>query len=101
MPETTGETENGRSISVVRNALPLNSYFATAPRGGNAEHQVERHGDGRHQQRQLDRRDGVAVGERLEVGLGAFAEGLDEDQHQRQHQHQRHEANAQCRSASI
>ena len=30
MPETTGETENGRSISVVRNALPQNSYLATA-----------------------------------------------------------------------
>ena len=29
MPETTGDTENGRSISVVRKLLPQNSYLAT------------------------------------------------------------------------
>jgi hypothetical protein len=29
MPETTGDTENGRSMSVVKKALPGNSYFAT------------------------------------------------------------------------
>src|SRR5688500_14762347 len=29
-PETTGETENGRSISVVSSALPLKLYLATA-----------------------------------------------------------------------
>ena len=30
MPETTGDTEKGRSISVVRKALPGNSYLAIA-----------------------------------------------------------------------
>ena len=29
-PATTGETENGKSTRVVRNALPLNSYLAIA-----------------------------------------------------------------------
>src|SRR3569623_1047794 len=30
MPEITGDTEKGMSISVVRNDLPQNSYLATA-----------------------------------------------------------------------
>src|SRR5262249_17018341 len=30
MPEITGDTENGTSISVLRNDLPQNSYFAIA-----------------------------------------------------------------------
>ena len=30
MPDTTGDTEKGRSISVIKKLLPQNSYFATA-----------------------------------------------------------------------
>ena len=58
------------------------------PGGGNAEHEIGRHGDRRDQQRELDGGDRVRVGERGEIGADAAAQRLDEHDDQRKHQKQ-------------
>ena len=91
MPETTGETENGRSISVMRNALPRNSYLATHQAAATPKTRLS--GTAMAATISVSRIAGLRsrIGERLEIGLDALAEGLDEDEDQRQHQDQQHE----------
>ena len=90
-PTTTGETENGRSISVIRKALALEVELGDRPGGGDAEDEVERHGDGRDEQRQPDRgeRVGIAEGRRDRRRRPcANASANTGDQRQRQEQRQ-------------
>ncbi len=82
----TGETENGRSISVIRNCLPRKSCLAIGPGGGDAEHDVQRHGDGGGEQRQPDGRQRVGLDDRCQIGLPALLERFDEHRDQRQQQ---------------
>ncbi len=55
-PAITGETENGRSISVISKRLAAELELGDRPGRGDAEDQVERHRDRRDEQRQPDRR---------------------------------------------
>ena len=87
----TGETEKGRSISVVRKAFALELEFGDRPGGGHAEYQVAGHGDGRDGQRQADRRERVGLVQREQEFSRPLAERLDEHDDQRQDQHQRQE----------
>jgi hypothetical protein len=90
MPETTGETENGRSIS--EEAFSLELELRHRPGGGEAEDDVERHRDRRDDQRQLQGGEGVLVAECLEIGAETAAKRLHEDREQRQHQEEAEEA---------
>ena len=47
MPEMTGETANGRSISVVSRLLPGKVELGDRPSGAHTEDEIARHGDGR------------------------------------------------------
>ena len=51
----TGETENGRSISVISRLLPRKLELGDRPGGDDAEDDVEHDRDRRDQQRQPDR----------------------------------------------
>jgi len=82
----TGLTENGRSISVIRNVLPRNSNFAI-------EHEIQGDRDRRHQQRQPDRGQRLRLGQRGEIGADAFRKGRREHHHQRQHDKYGEESN--------
>ena len=62
MPAITGDTANGRSIRVISRFLPGKLELGDRPGRGQAEDQVERHGDRRDQQRQPDRAEGVGLG---------------------------------------
>ena len=90
-PATTGDTENGRSISVIRNCLPRNWNLVMAQAAAHAEHQVHRQRDGRDQQGQTDRRPGVRLDDGLQVQGPTLAEGLGEYRGQRHQQEQRQE----------
>ena len=57
-----------------------------APRRGDAEEDVQRHGDGGHEEREFDGGDGVRLTQRAEVGVPALAQRLREDIDQRQQQ---------------
>jgi hypothetical protein len=52
-PETTGETENGRSMRVMSRLLPRNSNLADRPGRGEAEDEVQRHRNGGDDEREL------------------------------------------------
>ena len=68
MPEMTGETANGRSIRVISRFLPGKLELGDAPGRGHAEDQVERNGDGRDQQRELGRAQGVGLADGGQIG---------------------------------
>ena len=68
----TGETENGRSISVMSTLLPGKLELRDRPRRGDAEDEVERHRDRGGEQRQLDRGERVRLDDRREVDVEAF-----------------------------
>ena len=90
-PEITGDTENGRSISVISTLLPRKCELGDGPRGRDAEHEVERHGDRRGEQREPDRRRASGSRDRCEVDAEALAQRLDEHERQRHEQEQREE----------
>ena len=54
-PETTGETEKGRSISVISSRLAAEIELGDRPGRGDPEDGVQRHRDRRDEQGQLDR----------------------------------------------
>ena len=83
-PETTGDTENGRSIRVIRKVLPRNSNLAIAQAAASPKTRFERHDDRRDEEGELDRRERVGLGERVEIGGDAPAQRLDEDGCERQ-----------------
>ncbi len=60
--------------------------FGDGPRRGDPEQQVERHSNGRHEQRETDGGLGVRLGYGREVHTPAFAQRLDEDDDQREQQ---------------
>ena len=91
MPEITGDTANGRSISVVSRFLPRNSNFAMAHPAQTPNTRFARHRDRRGEQRQLQRRDRVRVRDRRGVGAPPLARSLGEDERQRQDQEERQE----------
>ena len=76
-------------------ALARKFMLAHRPRGGNAEHQVQRHHDGGDQQGQANRGQRVRFGDRGHEGRQAGAQGFHEHQQQRQQQEAQQEA--QCR----
>ena len=81
----TGDTANGRSISVVSRFLPRKSNLAIAHAGADAEHQVRRHRDRRREQRQLQRRNRVRAAMIASMyALQPLREGFGEDQRERQ-----------------
>ena len=51
----TGETLNGRSISVSEHALAAEIVLGDEPRRRDAEHEVQRHDDAGDEQREADR----------------------------------------------
>ena len=90
-PATTGETENGRSISVISSCLPRNSNLAIAQAAATPKTRFSGTAIAAANQRQLDRRQRVGLGERVRVGLPALAQRLGEHRHQRQQQEEREE----------
>ena len=91
MPEITGDTANGRSISVVSSCLPRKVELARSPSRADAEHQVRRHGDRRGEQRQRQRRQRVGLagspsGRRPSPCRKRLGEHGDERQHEKQQQ---------------
>ena len=80
-------------------ALALELELGDRPGGGEAEDEVGRHRDRRDDQRQLDRGERVALGDRREVGADALREGLEEDDDQRQQQEDSEEGDRDARSA--
>src|SRR3569623_1774456 len=76
-------------------ALAAEFELGDGPGRREAEHHVERHGDGGDQHGEFDRRQRIGFFQRRPVGLEAAAEGLDEYGEQRHEQeggekHQRH-----------
>ena len=82
----TGETENGRSMNVIRSCLPRKVELGDGPGGRDAEHEIERHGDGGGEQCQPNGRQCIGLDEGCEIGFPALAQRLDEDGDQRQQQ---------------
>ena len=66
-PEMTGETANGRSISVMSRFLPRKVELRDRPARADAEHEIGRHGDRRGEQRQPQRGEGVRILHRCEI----------------------------------
>ena len=92
MPEITGDTANGRSISVVSRFLPGKSNFAIAQPAQTPNTQIGRHGDRRGQQRQPQRGQRVRLANRVDdTRPTPLAKRLDEHRDERQHQEQRQE----------
>ena len=60
----TGETANGRSISVISRLLPWNSNLAIAHAAAMPNSVFDRHDDRRREQRELDRGERVGILER-------------------------------------
>ena len=69
------------------------------PGGGDAEDEVERHGDRRDQQGEPDRGERIRLGDAGEIGAEPLAQRLDEHREQRQQQEQRRGTRAPPRSA--
>ena len=84
----TGETENGRSISVIKQVLAHELEFRNRPGGGQAEERAHRHRDRRGKARQIDGVQGVRRDHGREVGFHAVFQRLAEDQQQRHEQEQ-------------
>ena len=57
----TGDTEKGQVDQGGEERLALELELGDRPCGGNAEDQIERHGDDGNEQRQLDRGKGFGV----------------------------------------
>ena len=53
-PEMTGDTPNGMSISVTSTFLPRELEFRDGPGSGEAEDQVQGHGNAHSEQRELN-----------------------------------------------
>ena len=89
MPEMTGETANGRSISVMSRFVPGNRNFAIAQPAAHAEDQIRGHGD-RGGRAASASSAASASGSTIASGIRAHArcERLDEDHRQRQHEEQ-------------
>ena len=79
-PATTGDTANGRSISVVSSRLPRKSNSGDRPRGGNAEDRIGGHRQRGDEERQPDRRQRLGRLDRLHVRLPPIAQRLDEEE---------------------
>ena len=94
MPEITGETLKGTSISVIKTRLPAKSKRAMDQAAAIPKHQVERHGNARGQQRQAYRRQRLRVGERAKVNFDTFAQRVDENGRERKKQEQSQKAAA-------
>ena len=76
---------NGRSISVISSALAAEAELGDQPRGGDAEHQVERHRDGRGRAASAGSPHSVSGSLiAVEVGRRALAKRLGEHRDQRQ-----------------
>ena len=90
-PETTGDTENGRSISVVSDALAAKLELRDAPGGGDTESGVHRNRDRRDEQGQPDRSLDVRIGKRREVAGEPMRERLGEDDRERHEEKQAEE----------
>ena len=96
MPEITGDTASGRSISVIRKLLPRNSNLAMAPGGGDAEDRVQRHDDRGGDQRQADGGARVRIREAGRVGLPALLERHGEHRGERRDQQRAEEQRARA-----
>ena len=59
-PATTGETENGRSMKVI-SGFAAEIELGDGPGRRQAEQDVQRHADGRHQQGQPNGRQGIRL----------------------------------------
>ena len=89
-PTTTGETANGRSISDVQQPLAAEVVAREHPGGQHAEDGVERHGDQRHQDREVERVLGLGRRHGLPGGAEAVLERAVEH-HPHRHDEQRRE----------
>ena len=98
-PQITGETENGRSISVTSSALAAELELGDRPGRADAEDDVERHRDRGDQQRQPDRRARVGIGDARRDRRRALRERLGEDDRERRDEEQSRERRASARSA--
>ena len=85
-PAITGDTENGRSIEGDEHLLAAEIVLGDGPGGSDAEHDVERHGDGGGEQRQANGGQRVRRHQRLPVRGPALLQALGEDGEQRQQQ---------------
>ncbi len=83
-PEMTGETEKGKSISVVRKALPAKLVFAIAQEAATPKHEIERHGNGRDKQGQFDGCHGFRVADCYPEFRTSLAESFNENGNERQ-----------------
>ena len=73
MPEMTGDTANGRSISVMQQVAAREPELGDRPAGGEAEEQIGGHGDRRGEQRQPERGERIGLGDGGAVGRPAVA----------------------------
>ncbi|MNZ59213.1 hypothetical protein D3C78_772430 [compost metagenome] len=71
-----------------QDALATEGVLAHAPGGADAEYQVQRHRDDDGEQRQLQRRQGIRLEDRLEEGTETVLQRLRYHDHQRQQQKQ-------------
>ena len=94
----TGDTANGRSMSVIKVLLPRNWNLAIAQAAATPNTRLRGTRSRRHQQGELDRRPRHGIGDGGEVCADAFGEGLDEYREQRQHQEQAEEQRAPAQS---
>ena len=94
----TGDTENGRSISVIRNALPRNSYLAIAQAAATPNTRLAGTAIAATISVKLDRGDRVRIGERGEIGADAAAQRLGKDDDEREQQKQAEEDQRRRRS---
>ena len=87
----TGDTANGKSMSVIKALLPRKFEFGDRPRGGHAEHQVAGNRDGRDVKREPHRGPRHRIGDGDEVRADALGQRLHEHDQQRQQQEQAQE----------
>ena len=85
-PAITGETANGRSISVSSSPLPRNSYLVIAQAAQVPNTVFNGTRDGGDRQRHAHRRQRIALGQRREIRGDSLGEGLHEYGDERQQQ---------------
>ena len=90
-PETTGDTENGRSISVIRTLFPGNANLAMVHAAAIPNTRLSGTAIAATSSVSCDRRDGIGLRNRGEVNADTFPQPLDEDEGKRREQEQRQE----------
>ena len=99
-PEMTGETLNGRSISVSSRLLPQKSYLAMSHAAATPKAKFRGTTMPATSKREADRGERLVLQDGLQVGDRALGERLGEHDGERHEQEERHDTRARCRSAT-